>query len=154
MLNLIEPVTTIRISYPYKARLNSSLSKINFKTRDGLNKKTLAISGKCLRMMSLQSGSNQRPTDYKSVALPAELRRRIVLQNYRLSPLFQAKSEKKAQLLFNALGFTVLIMLLLAVRPRSIHPDGNTGGRCGLHRCSTGYGLVAPLPNHIGIFRG
>jgi hypothetical protein len=42
------------------------------------------MNAKCFTFKSPQSGSNQRPTDYKSVALPAELWRPLFFCDSRL----------------------------------------------------------------------
>lgn len=58
----------------------------------------------------------------------------MMLQNYSLPPFFQVVEEKKAHLFFNNLAFTVLLLLLPAAHPGSIHPDRNTNGHCEPHR--------------------
>ena len=45
------------------------------------NKKAVTLFRNCLIIKSPLSESNQRPTDYKSVALPAELRRLFAFKN-------------------------------------------------------------------------
>jgi hypothetical protein len=55
----------------------------------------------CRAYQSLLSGSNQRPTDYKSVALPAELRRRISVYKSSVILLKRKTACEKNQLFFN-----------------------------------------------------
>ena len=61
---------------------------------------------KCLIIKSPLPGSNQRPTDYKSVALPAELRRRIHFNISHLIRCALLKSDCKSM-------FTELIYKLI-----------------------------------------
>ncbi len=51
-------------------------------------KKTVHKLRTVFQFMSLLSGSNQRPTDYKSVALPAELKRLLPVRECKYKNLF------------------------------------------------------------------
>gem|GEM_PF-5901218 len=60
---------------------NGGLIRRRVERVSGSKAKKAVTLRNCLIFKSPLSESNQRPTDYKSVALPAELRRRMRLQN-------------------------------------------------------------------------
>ncbi len=63
--------------------------------------------------MSRLSESNQRPTDYKSVALPAELKRRINL--FKELPLVFGKAKVKEFELHKQTGIKLFLALLFFI---------------------------------------